>query len=327
VFRQRVAKIPHTFGKTVRNGRKCDGNIGFYSSQPKFRLRSHGRNDNIEWFCDARNQLNMGSESAASVTLAAYAIVAAGIISWQAARCRDGWQVWLLYVVERIYVAFIFHWRSNRRSSIPMDGPALIIANHRSPTDPLFVWMNHHFSDPTRGIRAISFLMAKEYYEIPGLNWVCRNLRSIPLQRGGQDMRPAKEALRRLKAGDLVGIFPEGGINPGTDLMESNPGVAWLAIKAQVPVYPVFVHNAPRGNSMIEPFCSPSRVKVSYGDPIDLSAYHGRRTSHETLREVAALLMSRLAEVGGVSYHGSESRHEPKSSDLQQTLSMKQAAG
>jgi 1-acyl-sn-glycerol-3-phosphate acyltransferase len=134
-------------------------------------------------------------------------------------------------------------------------------------------------------------------------------------------MASAREALRRLQAGKLVAVFPEGGINLGKGLREASPGIAWLALRAKVPVYPVFIHGSPQGTDMVEPFLGTARVRVIYGDPIDLSGYEGQRKSHELLAEVTDLLMRRLAELGGVSYGKGDS---PENGE---TLPFEQATG
>ncbi len=53
---------------------------------------------------------------------------------------------------------------------------------------------------------------------------------------------------------------------------------------------------------MTAPFLHRQTVRVTYGEPVDLSAYSGRRLSQETLVEVTNLLMSKLAELGGVEF-------------------------
>lgn len=246
----------------------------------------------------------MDSELSAQLTLAAYAAVSLFVIGWQVVRCDIGWQAWMLHCVQRVYSGMRYHWRSNRRCPFPQTGGALIIANHRSPIDPMMVWTNSHLTGPKPKFRVISFLMAREYYDNRSLNWMFRALQSIPVERGGNDTGPVREALRRLKQGQLVGVFPEGRINLGDGLLDASPGIAWLALKANVPVFPVFIHGAPQGDRMVEPFLKLARVRVTYGDAIDLSAYQGRRTSQELLKQVTDLLMQRLAELGGIACPG-----------------------
>ncbi|MEX1097195.1 MAG: lysophospholipid acyltransferase family protein [Planctomycetales bacterium] len=239
-------------------------------------------------------------EFLAVLTLVAYASIAAAVVVANRYRKAPAWDVWLLYCVERIYLPLMFHWRANRRAPFPEQGAALVIANHRSPVDPLMIWMNHHLSWPSRRVRVIGFLTAKEYCELPGVRRITRAVRSIPVERGGSDMGPAREALRRLQNGELVGVFPEGRINLRAGLLEATPGIAWLALRAQVPVFPVFLHGTPQKGSMVAPFYTPSRVRVTFGEPIDLSAYRDRPKSRPVLMEVTRLLMERLAATGGL---------------------------
>src|SRR5690606_20234993 len=188
------------------------------------------------------------------------------------------------------------HWRANRHTSpFPECGPALIIANHRSPVDPQILWMNHHFGWKRHKIRTISFLTAKEDYEQPGIvGWICRTMQSIPAARAGRDMAPAGQALRMLQQGRIVGVFPEGRINTGPGLLPASSGPAWLALRADCPVIPVFIHGAPQGNTMVRSFLIPSRTTVVYGEPVDLTTYRSRPKSREVLEEVTELLMNRL---------------------------------
>jgi 1-acyl-sn-glycerol-3-phosphate acyltransferase len=248
----------------------------------------------------------MNAEQIAQLTLAAYVAAAAGVVLWQALRCEAGPVVWLLFCLQRTYGGVWFHWRSNRRCPFPRTGGALIVANHRSPVDPLMIWMNSHFTGPRPKLRVISFMMAVEYYHLRGIHWVFRAVDTIPVHRNGQDTHAVREAIRRLKAGRLVAIFPEGGINRGEHLREASPGTAFLALSARVPVYPVFIHDSPGGKDMVEPFWRGGRVRVTYGRPIDLSAYFDRKKSHALLVEVTTRIMQQVAELGGVSYGGGD---------------------
>ncbi|MBC7819780.1 MAG: 1-acyl-sn-glycerol-3-phosphate acyltransferase [Planctomycetaceae bacterium] len=248
----------------------------------------------------------MTPDQLAQLVLLAYAAVAVGLLLASKRRCRDGWKVWLLFLIERLYVAFMFRWRANGRCPYPESSGALILSNHRSPLDPMMAWMNSHLRHEERAqsIRVIGYLMAREYYEQPGLTgWISRAMQSIPVERDGHDMGPTREAVRRLERGDLIGIFPEGGINTGDGLRSANPGIAFLALKAEVPVIPVYIHGVPKTESMVTPFYTPSRVRVTYGTPIDLSLWQGQRKTQELLQSLTDELMLKLADLGGVTYN------------------------
>lgn len=268
----------------------------------------------------------MTSEHVAIVTLCLYAMIAVAVVVWQAWSCPAGPMIWWLYAGERLASGLLWRVRGRnatgraRRCPFPIDSGALIVANHRSPADPIVLWQNHHLATPKRRIRPISYLMAREYYDDRRLTWFYRAMKAIPVARDGQDSTAVRQALKHLKAGDLVGIFPEGGINHGPPgIMPANPGVAFLALSTDAPVYPVYIDGSPVGTTMVNSVLRTARTRLIYGDPIDLSAYRGEKKSQELLHEVTDLIMTTLADLGGVTYagtagSGSESA-DPESSE------------
>ncbi len=252
----------------------------------------------------------MSADHIARATLAGYILIFAAIALWRALRCPQGWRLWLLYVVDSLYCRLCFHWRANRPCPYLHERSAIIIANHRSPLDPLLIWVGMNNRRP------LECLTAKEYFGISGLQFIFSSTRAIPVERKGKDMAATREALRRLKEGHYLGIFPEGRINTGPGLLPGDTGIAWLALHSQVPVYPVFIHNAPQADSMVSPFYTFTRVRISYGDRVDLSAYYGRRLTAELLQEVTDLLMRRLGALGGLEPAPSAEPHEPPATVL-----------
>ena len=216
---------------------------------------------------------------------------------WRVTKSNQTLSGWLLFLIVHLYVPLMWGGRPNRRCPFPAEGPGLIIANHRSPVDPLLVCVWNHLGPRNRIFRLVSFLMAKEYYTIPGVAWACRTMDCVPIARGGRDMQGVKDCLDLLKQGNLVGVFPEGKINTGTGVLPFGTGIAWLALKAQVPIYPVFIQNSPVSTSMILPFIKPTHARLVYGDPIDLSEYYPTQKSKKTVQEVTDLLHTRLAEL------------------------------
>ena len=237
----------------------------------------------------------------AVLTLVFYALAAVGLQVWRAVRCAEGWRFWELYLLSRLWATTIFGQRIDQRCPFPMTGPALILANHRSPVDPLLILSSSAHKSEGFGLRVMEFLTAREYCEMPGaIGWLCDVMKSIPVERDGKDMGPAKIALRKLREGRLVGIFPEGRLNTGAGLLPFNEGVAWLALRSGAPVFPLYVHNAPQEGTMVTPFYTVCKTAVTFGDPIDLSRYDERKMTPELLQEVSEFLRQQLASVGGI---------------------------
>jgi 1-acyl-sn-glycerol-3-phosphate acyltransferase len=242
----------------------------------------------------------MSADGAAIIALILYAAVAAAIFGVGAYRSCEDWQSWVLMMIARPYASFMYQMRIRQLCPYPKGG-ALVLVNHRSPLDPLFIFSSSKCGIDGDHVRVVEFLTATEYVELGGvIGWICKYMRSIPVDRDGQDMNSAKIALRRLQHGQCVGIFPEGRINFGSGLLPAIPGVAWLALKSNKPVIPVFIHGAPQSTSMVAPFITPGRVRVDYGQPIDMSRFAGERMTPELLNRVSTLLMDKLADTGGI---------------------------
>ena len=235
----------------------------------------------------------MPPETIARWTLAGYCLFFAGLVLWHALRCPQGWRLWMLHHIDVCYCRLCYHWRANRICPFLDASPAIIMSNHRCVIDPGLIWAG------VSNRRPLEFLTAGEYFGIPVLNFIFTSQRAIPVARNGRDMSATRTALRRLKEGRILGVFPEGRFNTGPGLLPATTGLAWLALQSRAPVYPVFIHNAPRGRSMIGTLFAFRHVRITFGDPVDLSSYYGKRTSPELLQEVTDLLMGRLASLGG----------------------------
>ena len=221
-----------------------------------------------------------------------------------ARRCSAGWLVWVYMGIVRVYMRLMSSWSSNIPCNWPSEGPGIVVGNHTSPVDPILLWYRHNHEWPPHHCRVVGFMVAKEYVAPRNIiGWICRVMQSIPVNRSGQDTEAVRAALRRLKSGELLGIFPEGHINvtPDDGLQPFNSGIAYIALKARVPIYPAFIHGAPRSTGMVACFFKRSKVRITFGEPIDLRELFGdeKKPSMETLEKAAQHVQSvveKLAE-------------------------------
>jgi 1-acyl-sn-glycerol-3-phosphate acyltransferase len=249
-------------------------------------------------------------------------------VAWRSHVNRVGWQAWVCFQIAQVHRLLFSGCRQNNRCNIPETGPAIIVANHTSPADPVLLWTRHFAGFRSPHLRVIGYLTAREYYDgHPLINWVCRAMESIPVDRNGRDTQPLRLALRRLEEGRLLGLFPEGRLNessPDSRLLPGDTGAAWLALKAGVPVIPVFIHRAPRHHSMVRAFFVRTRASLTYGEPIDLSRWKGRKLSAEQLADATDHIMGCLAELGGLQISPTPRAHGPESNPTSVTPSSPQ---
>ena len=122
--------------------------------------------------------------------------------------------------------------------------------------------------------------MAKEYYDVRSLAWVYKTVGAIPVARSGRDLTATRLALRALEAGRILGVFPEGKIAPTLELLPFQTGVALMAIKAGVPVYPAYLDGTQRGKEMVPAVLIPRRAMLRFGPPVPIDR---SSTSREAL--------------------------------------------
>jgi 1-acyl-sn-glycerol-3-phosphate acyltransferase len=185
-------------------------------------------------------------------------------------------------------------WRTRVSGPLPIgpDQGAVIVCNHRSGIDPLLIQMATE--------RVVHWMVAQEYFHYRLMAAVFSALGSIPVGRRGVDTAATKQAIRLAKEGRLVGLFPEGRINTGADLLlPGRPGAAMIALKAGVPVIPCYVEGAPYNGSALGPFLMTAHARVRIGQPIDLSSYAGRESDREVLAELTRRFLKEIAHLAG----------------------------
>jgi 1-acyl-sn-glycerol-3-phosphate acyltransferase len=112
-------------------------------------------------------------------------------------------------------------------------------------------------------------MMAAEYYQIKSIAWVFRAVNAIPVERSGRDSAALRAALRVLEKGAVLGIFPEGRISLTHEVLPFQTGVALMAIRTGVPVYPAYLEGTQRGKEMVPAFLIRNRVTLRFGPAVE----------------------------------------------------------
>lgn len=148
-----------------------------------------------------------------------------------------------------------------RGQELAPGGGALILANHESFLDPLLVALP---LEPP-----VSYLARHSLFAVPVLGGILRLTYVMPINRDSASSASIREAVRRIREGYLVGIFPEGTRSIDGQLGELKPGFIALLRHAQAPIVPVGVAGAgdtlPRGAKWLRR----GRIRVAFGPPIE----------------------------------------------------------
>jgi 1-acyl-sn-glycerol-3-phosphate acyltransferase len=132
-------------------------------------------------------------------------------------------------------VTLLFRIRVEGAGNIPQTGGALVVSNHISYADAVFVG----YTTP----RIVRFLMWRPIYEVPLFNYFFRVLRAIPIDAASPKatIRALRAAHTELAAGELVAIFPEGSISRNGDIGRFERGFERILHGTEAPVIPMHV--------------------------------------------------------------------------------------
>ena len=183
--------------------------------------------------------------------------------------------------------------------AIPVEGPAVLVCNHVSFVDAVLLMA----ASP----RPITFVMDHRIFAVPVLGWLFRLARAIPIAPQKDDPAVYEAAFERaarvLREGDLLAIFPEGGISRDGRLQPFKGGIMKILERAradgvQPQVVPMaltnlwgsFFSRIEEGRAMVRPFRRGvfSRVGLNVGAPLAASVVEPAR-----LQEHVAALLAR----------------------------------
>ncbi|WP_439639359.1 MFS transporter [Nevskia sp.] len=134
----------------------------------------------------------------------------------------------LIRVLYRIRV-------SGLEQHIPEEGAAIVVCNHVSYVDALIVGGSVR--------RPLRFVMDHRIFRIPGLNFLFRTARAIPIAPAKEDPAMLEAAYaeidRALKNGEIIGLFPEGALTRDGEIQPFKPGIEKILAATPVPVIPL----------------------------------------------------------------------------------------
>jgi 1-acyl-sn-glycerol-3-phosphate acyltransferase len=171
----------------------------------------------------------------------------------------------VLYSVVRWVVSgtfkVVFRVRVRGLEHLPKGGGYVLAPSHRSMMDiPFAGWVTR---------RPLRYMGKQSVFDIPVVGWLFTVLGGFPVQRDGTDRKALRESIAMLQAGEILLVYPEGTRQHGPKVEALQPGAAYLALRAGVPIVPVGIAGTEeilRGHDSKVPRFG--RVAVVVGEPI-----------------------------------------------------------
>ena len=180
-----------------------------------------------------------------------------------------------LRLVSWVLVQSIYRIKKHDLHHIPETGPALLVCNHVSFVDPAILLAV--IPRPAR------FVMLNTFYELPIAKKLFMWLNSIPIATRRENAELVDQAFETiaeaLENGELVCIFPEGGITRNGEMAKFQPGLEQIIKRTPVPVVPLAIkglwgtwfsrHNGKAMSGLPKAFMR--RISVLSGEPVPAS--------------------------------------------------------
>lgn len=188
--------------------------------------------------------------------------------------------------ISVVLVRLPYRVRIHHAERVPRSGPVVLVANHSSMVDgPLLFGMLP---------RCAVFLIKYEMFR-GALGWFLRRIGQLAVRRGEPDRTPLLAAVRVLRAGGLVAVFPEGTRGDGGAVTSAQHGAAWLARSSGARLLPVACRGTQRPSSRRRRFLP--KVNVLFGEPVTLPEAKGRAGLTAATERVRSELVDLIAEL------------------------------
>ena len=154
----------------------------------------------------------------------------------------------------------LFRFKVKGRENLPKSGGFILASNHVSYLDPIAVGI--------ASFRKLNYMARHDLFFNPWFSWLLTHINVFSVRRNTADVAALKEAIRRVKNGGALLLFPEGRRMANGSSVDPEAGIGFLAAKLDVPVIPVFVKGTgialPKGAKFIRP----TKVSVQIGKQI-----------------------------------------------------------
>ena len=209
------------------------------------------------------------------------------------------WLAKNLIVVPLLRLFFRYEVRGHE--NIPKKGAAIIASNHLAILDSAFV--------PGAMRRHVAFLAKEQFFAGKGfVPWVRRSfmgaMGQLEIDRGGGSASASSlgGGASVLRAGKLLGIYPEGTRSPDGRLYRGRTGIARMLLESGATVLPIAMIDTDKVLREGSIFPKLRRVGVVIGEPLDFSRFAGMENDRFVLRSITDEIMHELSKLSGQEY-------------------------
>lgn len=185
-----------------------------------------------------------------------------------------------MHRLHRFFIKFIFPYKKLGHTQPYNDRAYIIAGNHRSVMDVIPAAIATD--------RPVHFMAKKELFEKGIGKWFTKKCECIPVSRDGSDVRAIMVAMKYLKNGENVVLFPEGTRNKTEDIfLPFRSGATALSIKTKTPI--ILIMQCKRMRAFRKQY-------YYYTEPIEFTQYYDKKLTDEDIAACDEILRQKMLE-------------------------------
>ena len=193
----------------------------------------------------------------------------------------------LVKLISKWFLGFLGKPTITGIGKVPLTGPLIVVANHTSLLDGFLL--------AAFLPRRITFLSAAYLFRMPGVGAFLRAMGAIQAKNSGSELTGIKAALRVLRGGGTLALFPEGRICQADKLGPFHTGWAYLALKTGAPVLPVVIKGTSKTLPVGAVFPRRGNIRMQIGSPWTMEKI--QRPGQETLTDINKRLATQMQQM------------------------------
>ncbi len=176
--------------------------------------------------------------------------------------------------------------------NIPKNDGVIIAANHLSYLDiPLLGYSVYRMG------RRADFMGKKELFTVPILGSFLRLLGGFPIDRERVDRAALREAVKRLRSGRIVVIYPEGRRSRDGRLQSGKPGIGIIVRMSGKKVIPVAIQGTDKAMPVGKWVLRQAPVTIRFGPPLSFSHLINGGSEKENIEQITKSIMDHIAAI------------------------------
>jgi len=160
-----------------------------------------------------------------------------------------------------VILKLFFRFKVEGRENLPKKGGFILASNHLSFIDPVALGC--------ASLRKLNYFARHDLFKNPLFGRILLAVGAFPVVREKADLSALKEALKRLKSGKGLVVFPEGTRGEaGEKMLQPQSGIGFLALKSGVPVIPAFVSGTQNAMPKNSNSIKIAPISIKFGEPM-----------------------------------------------------------